>query len=75
MVWKMRKEDPKKQSKTWPNNFRPLSGRLESEVQTVNSEGGGEGAVERSVKSNLKKAQKPWIRGKKGAQNRELGRG
>ena len=36
--------------------------------QTMNWEGGGEGAVERGVKSSLKKAHKPWIRGKKGAQ-------
>ena len=43
-------------------------GRTNSEVQTVNWEGGGEGAVERGVKSSLKKAHKPWIRGKKGAQ-------
>ena len=38
------------------------------EVQTVNWEGGGEGVVERGVKSSLKKAHKTWIRGKKGAQ-------
>ena len=38
------------------------------EVQTVNSEGGGERAVERGVESGLKKAHKPWIRGKKGVQ-------
>ena len=47
--------------------------RLNREVQTVNSEGGGEGAVERGAKSSLKKehfyreseakkAHKPWIR-------------
>ena len=54
-------------------------------MQTVNWEGGGEGAVARGVKSSLKKAHKPWIRGTKGAQtvnqggakpwsaNRELG--
>ena len=42
--------------------------RANREVQTVNWEGGGEGAVERGVKSSLKKAHKPWIRGKKGAQ-------
>ena len=39
--------------------------RANREVQTVNWEGGGEGAVERGVKSSLKKAHKPWIRGKK----------
>ena len=38
------------------------------EVQTVNWEGGGEGAVERGVKSSLEKAHKLWIRGRKGAQ-------
>ena len=32
-----------------------------------NWEGGGEGAVERGGKSNLKKPHKPWTRGKKGA--------
>ena len=42
--------------------------RANREVQTVNWECGGEGAVERGVKSSLKKAHKPWIRGKKGAQ-------
>ena len=42
--------------------------RANREVQTVNWEGGGEGAVERGVKSGLEKAHKPWIRGKKGAQ-------
>ena len=51
----------------------PLSGpdfrrRANREVQTVKREGRGEGAVERGVKSSLKKAHKPWIRGKKGAQ-------
>ena len=45
--------------------------RANREVQTVNWEGGGEGAVERGVESSLKKAHKPWIRGT----NRELGRG
>ena len=43
------------------------SQRANREVQTVNWEGGWEGAVERGVKSP-KKAHKPWIRGKKGAQ-------
>ena len=42
--------------------------RVNREVQTVNWEGGGERAVARGVKSSLKKAHKPWIRGKKGAQ-------
>ena len=42
--------------------------RVNREVQTVNWEGGGEGAVARGVKSSLKKAHKPWIRGTKGAQ-------
>ena len=42
--------------------------RANREVQTVNWEGGGEGAVERGVKRGLKKAHKPWIRSKKGAQ-------
>ena len=42
--------------------------RANREVQTVNWEGGGEGAVERGVKSSLKKAHQPWIRSKKGAQ-------
>ena len=42
--------------------------RVNREVQTVNWEAGREGAVERGVKSGLKKAHKPWIRGKKGAQ-------
>ena len=42
--------------------------RANREVQTVNWEGGGERAVKRGVKSSLKKAHKPWLRGKKGAQ-------
>ena len=42
--------------------------RANREVQTVNWEGGGEGAVERGVKSSLKKAHKPWVKGNKGAQ-------
>ena len=42
--------------------------RANREVQTVNWEAGKEGAVERGVNSSLKKAHKPWIRGKKGAQ-------
>ena len=59
------------------NNFRiygtpPSPGvyrrRANREVQTVNWEGRGEGAVERGAKSSLKKAHKPWIMGKKGAQ-------
>ena len=33
--------------------------RTNHEVQTVNSEGGGERVVERGVKSSLKKAHKP----------------
>ena len=33
--------------------------RANREVQTVNSEGGGEGAVETGVKRGLKKAHKP----------------
>ena len=45
-----------------------LEGAQNREVQTVNWEGGGEGAVERGVKSSLKKSHKPRIRGKKGAQ-------
>ena len=49
--------------------------RKPREVQTVNWEAGKKGAVVTGVKSGLKKAHKPWIRGKKGAQNRELGRG
>ena len=61
-------------------------GRVNREAQTVNWEAGKKGAVETGVKSGLKKARKPWIRGKKGAQtpwiregrlpwsaNRELG--
>ena len=43
-------------------------GRVNREVQTVNWEAGKKGAVETGVKSGLKKAHKPWIRGKKGAQ-------
>ena len=42
--------------------------RANREVQTVNWEGGGEGAVERGVQSSLKKAHTPWIRGKNSAQ-------
>ena len=42
--------------------------RVNREVQTVNWEAGKKGAVETGVKSGLKKAHKPWIRGKKGAQ-------
>ena len=38
------------------------------EAQTVNCEAGKQGAVETGVKSGPKKAHKPWIRGKKGAQ-------
>ena len=34
-------------------------GRTNREVQTVNCEGGGEGAVDRGVTCNLKKAHKP----------------
>ena len=43
-------------------------GRVGREVQTVNWEAGKEGAVETGVKSGLKKAHKPWIRGKYSAQ-------
>ena len=43
-------------------------GRINREVQTVNWEAGKKGAVETGVKKGLKKAHKPWIRGKKGAQ-------
>ena len=43
-------------------------GRVNREVQTVNWGAGKKGAVETGVKSGLKKAHKPWIRGKKGAQ-------
>ena len=43
-------------------------GRVNREVQTVNWEAGKQGAVETGVKSGLKKAHKPWIGGKKGAQ-------
>ena len=43
-------------------------GRVNREVQTVNWEAGTKGAVETGVKSGLKKAHKPWIRGKKDAQ-------
>ena len=42
--------------------------RANREVQTVNWEAGGEGVVERGVKSSLKKAHKPWTRGERGAQ-------
>ena len=41
---------------------------INREVQTMNWEAGKEGAVETGVKRGLKKAHKPWIRGKKGAQ-------
>ena len=44
---------------------RVFRGRVNREVQTVNWEAGKKGAVETGVKSSLKKAQKPWIRGKK----------
>ena len=47
--------------------WRKFRRRANSEVQTVNWECGREGAVERGVKSSLKKVHKPWIRGKKGA--------
>ena len=47
---------------------RKIRRRANREVQTVNWEGGGEGAVERGVKSSLKRAHRPRIRGKKGAQ-------
>ena len=43
-------------------------GRVSREVQTVNWEAGKEGAVETGVKSGVKKAHKPWNRGKNGAQ-------
>ena len=43
-------------------------GRVNREVQTVNWEAGKKGVVVTGVKSGLKKAHKPWIRGKKGAQ-------
>ena len=43
-------------------------GRVNREVQTLNWEAGKKGVVETGVKSSLKKAHKPWIRGKKGAQ-------
>ena len=49
--------------------FRRFSrGRVNREAQTVNWEAGKEGAAETGVKSGVKKAHKPWIRGKKGAQ-------
>ena len=54
-----------------PRGLRPretFRSRANHEVQTMNWEAGGEGVVERGVKSSLKKAHKPWIRGKKGAQ-------
>ena len=47
---------------------REHRGRVNREVQTVNWEAGKKGAVETGVKSGLKKAYKPWIRGKRGAQ-------
>ena len=43
-------------------------GRTNREVQTVNWEADKKGAVETGVKRGLKKAHKPRIRGKKGAQ-------
>ena len=43
-------------------------GRVNREVQTVNWEAGKKGAVVTGVKSGLKKAHKPWLRGNKGAQ-------
>ena len=45
-----------------------VRGRVNREVQTVNWEAGQKGAVETGVKSGLKKAHKPWIRGKNGTQ-------
>ena len=47
--------------------YNEIRGCENREVQTVNWEGGKEGAVERGVKSSLKKAHKPWIRGAKKA--------
>ena len=52
----------------WLEELNLHQRRANREVQTVNWEGGREGAVERGVKSSLKKAHKPWIGGKKGAQ-------
>ena len=57
----------------WPNfgqkrSHHVIQERANREVQTVNWEGGREGAVERGVERGLKKAHKPWIRDKKGAQ-------
>ena len=52
--------------------FRFFRGRVNREVQTVNWK---KRAVETGVKSGLKKAHKPWIRGRKRRTNRELGWG
>ena len=51
-----------------PKTYCDNRGRVNREVQTVNWEAGKEGAAETGVKSGLKKAHKPWIRRKKGAQ-------
>ena len=48
-------------------------GRVNREVQTVNWEAGKKEAVETGVKSGLKRAHKPWIRGQKGAQTVNYG--
>ena len=48
--------------------FQGARGRANREVQTVNLYAGKKGAVETGVKSSLKKAHTPSIRGKKGAQ-------
>ena len=42
--------------------------RVNRELQTVNWGPGKEGAAESGVKRGLKKAHKPWIRGKNGTQ-------
>ena len=54
--------------KSFSNYFPITRRRANREVQTVNWKAGKEGAAETGVKSSLKKAHKPWIRGKKGAQ-------
>ena len=50
---------------TIPHGNEANRGRINREVQTVNWEAGKKGAVETGVKRGLKKAHKPWIRGKK----------
>ena len=60
-------------SKLLQNAFN--RGRVNREVQTVNWEGGGEGAVERGVKSSLKKAHFNRELEEKRRTNREIVRG